>query len=176
MSSLRTDAFRKNGRIPARYTADGENASPPLSWSDLPKGTKELALIVDDPDAPRAEPFVHWVMYKIPPEAGGLSEGVPQQSKPTTPSGAMQGKNSYDHLGYDGPSPPPGHGTHHYQFKLYALDAPLEIQPGLDNAALMAAMTATFSMKSNWWGLTSEPNEELDHESNDSRHHACRRP
>ena len=138
---IHSEAFGADGPIPAKYTADGRNDSPPLRWSNLPPGTQELALIVEDPDAPRAEPFVHWVMYKIPSDAAGLPESLPQGTKLKTPIGALQGKNSLGDIGYDGPAPPRGHGTHHYHFHLYALDKPLEVEPGLDNKALIAAMS-----------------------------------
>ncbi|MDB5289626.1 MAG: hypothetical protein JWL69_867 [Phycisphaerales bacterium] len=133
-------AFGSNERIPTRYTREGENVSPPIHWEGLPRGTQELALIVEDPDAPRPEPFVHWVAYKIPPNAAGLEEGISRQAKPARSVIGAQGKNSFYTLGYDGPEPPPGHGVHHYHFQLYALDKPLEAQPKLDNKSLIASM------------------------------------
>lgn len=118
--------------------------SPPLVWSNLPKGTKELALICDDPDAPRKTPWVHWVIYKIPAKATGLLEGVPREKQLKQPAGAVQGLNSWDdnNVGYRGPMPPVGHGPHHYHFKLYALDAPLDasVKAGLDKDGLLKAM------------------------------------
>lgn len=138
---LQSDAFAPNQPIPKTYTGDGEDVSPPLRWSGLPEGTKGLAMIVDDPDAPTAEPFVHWVIYAIPAPAPGLPEGVPKQSTLTTPAGALQGRNSFSKIGYGGPAPPRGHGTHHYHFHLHALDEPLNVQAGLDANALRAAMS-----------------------------------
>jgi Raf kinase inhibitor-like YbhB/YbcL family protein len=88
-----------------------KNISPNVRWSGVPEGTKELALIVDDPDAPQPHPFVHWVVCKIPPEADGLPEHVPKQTDVTSPEGAVQGKNSFGKIGYGGPAPPPGHGA-----------------------------------------------------------------
>jgi len=126
-------AFAHGQPIPRKFTGDGENKSPPLQWSGLPQGTRELALIVDDPDAPTPQPFVHWVLYHIPSDQPGLLEG-------NVPQGALQGRNSFDKLAYGGPAPPPGHGTHHYHFKLYALDQPLDVQPELDKDALNRAM------------------------------------
>ena len=108
-----SDAFAPGAAIPTRYSGDGDDVSPPLKWSGVPKNTKELALIVEDPDAPQAEPFVHWVIYKIPADATGLAEGVPAQARLTSSAGAVQGKNSFKRIGYGGPKPPPGHGTHH---------------------------------------------------------------
>lgn len=138
---ITSDAFRPGGPIPAEFTADGPNVSPPLKWAALPHGTKELALIVEDPDAPRPEPYVHWVLYKIPPAAGGLPGHLPQQAKLNSPPRALQGKNSFGKTGYGGPAPPVGHGTHHYHFRLYALDQSLEVREGLDKDALLAAMS-----------------------------------
>jgi Raf kinase inhibitor-like YbhB/YbcL family protein len=122
------------------YTQDGVNRSPPIEWHDLPEGTRELALIVEDPDAPRAEPFVHWLCYKIHPEIGRLPEGLPHKPEPKVPGVERQGRNDYDHIGYDGPAPPPGHGVHHYHFRLYALNKSLEAEPKLNVKALIATM------------------------------------
>jgi Raf kinase inhibitor-like YbhB/YbcL family protein len=138
---ISSEAFADGERIPPKYTQDGENVSPPLHWTGVPGGARELALIVDDPDAPRAEPFVHWVIYKIPAAAAGLSENVPHQAKMKSPPEAVQGTNSFKKIGYAGPAPPPGHGTHHYRFHLYALDEPLDVRGALDNKALVAAMS-----------------------------------
>jgi len=138
---ITSESFSSNQPIPVEFTGDGRNASPPLKWSGLPAGTKELALIVEDPDAPTPEPFVHWVMYKIPADVTSVPEGLPQEKKLKTPPGVMQGQNSFGDVGYGGPAPPPGHGTHHYHFHLYALDKPLEVQPGLDNKSLIASLT-----------------------------------
>ncbi len=140
-------AFTEGQPIPKKYTGDGDDVSPPLAWSNLPKGAKELALICDDPDAPSPqapakEPWVHWVIYKIPADATGLPEGVPRELRPKEPAGAMQGANSWgkESIGYRGPKPPVGSGTHRYFFKLYALDAPLSVEPGSSKAQLLKAM------------------------------------
>jgi len=133
-------AFAHGHAIPERHTGDGKDTSPPLAWYNVPAAAKELALIVDDPDAPRDEPWVHWVLYKIPPTAKGLPEGVPTAPRLDAPAGALQGHNSWPTIGYKGPQPPEGTGVHHYHFKLYALDAPLDVRPGLDKDALLAAM------------------------------------
>ncbi len=135
-----SSAFAAGDDIPVRYTADGDNVSPPLSWSGLPPGTKEVAVIVDDPDAPGAQPYVHWVAYKIPPEAKGIGEHVSRDAKPSHPPVGAQGKNSFKRIGYDGPAPPSGHGVHHYHFHVYALDKALEATGKLDKQALIAAM------------------------------------
>ena len=138
--TLRSDAFDGGKTIPGRYTPDGADNSPPLTWSEPPDRTKELALIVDDPDAPRPEPWVHWVLYKIPADVMRLTEGIRRTPTLTVPPGALQGKNSWSTIGYHGPAPPPGHGIHHYHFRLYALNAPLAVSQGLDKAGLLEAM------------------------------------
>jgi len=139
---IESNAFSHGQKIPRRYSGDGEDISPALSWSGLPEGTKELAIICDDPDAPRPEPWVHWVIYKIASDVSGLAEAVPRQSKLSEPVGAVQGENSWPsgNIGYRGPLPPAGHGVHHYHFKLYALDSELAVEAGLDKGALLGAM------------------------------------
>jgi len=138
---ITSSAFAQGHVIPKKHTGEGVDVSPPLAWTGLPERTKELALICDDPDAPTDEPWVHWVIYKIPATAKGLPEGVARKSRPKEPAGVLQGKNSWpeggDNIGYRGPMPPLGHGVHHYHFKLYALDAPIEAEAGLDKKALL---------------------------------------
>jgi Raf kinase inhibitor-like YbhB/YbcL family protein len=139
---ITSSAFAQGHMIPKKYTGEGSDVSPPLAWSGLPEKAKELALICDDPDAP-AGTWVHWVIYKIPVTASGLPEGVPRKARPKEPAGAMQGANSWsagENIGYRGPMPPPGHGVHHYYFKLYALDAHIEAEPGMDKKAVMEKM------------------------------------
>ena len=133
-------AFTAGQPIPKAFTGEGRDVSPALVWENVPAGTVELALICDDPDAPRPEPWVHWVIYKIPADAGGLPEGVPTTERLNTPRGALQGRNTWPNVGYGGPMPPPGHGVHHYHFKLYALDAALDLAPGATKEQLLAAM------------------------------------
>lgn len=140
---LISPAFGDGEPIPKKYTGDGEDLSPPLNWSDLPEGTKQLALICDDPDAPTEQPWVHWVLYHIPPDVTSLPEGIPPTERLDRPQGAMQGKNSWPEgqtIGYRGPAPPAGHGTHHYHFRLYALDAELDLEPGISKARLLKAI------------------------------------
>jgi Raf kinase inhibitor-like YbhB/YbcL family protein len=128
-------AFEEGGAIPARYTCDGLDVSPPLSWSSLPDGTQSLALIADDPDAPRGT-FVHWVLYNLPPDTHRLPEDVPNRER--LPSGAVQGVNSAARVGYMGPCPPSG--THRYFFKVYALDTGLDLGGGTTKEELVNAM------------------------------------
>jgi len=131
-------AFADGATIPVKYTADGENISPPLTWSGAPAATKEFALIVDDPDAP-AGTWDHWLIWRIPAGATELKEGLSAHRKGVAPPEMVQGKNSWGHNGYEGPEPPAGK-PHRYYFRLYALDAPLDIAGGADKAALIKAM------------------------------------
>lgn len=133
---LTSKAFKAGEMIPKRYTGDGEDQSPPLSWSQPPSGTESFALICDDPDAPRGT-WVHWVLFNLSPGARGLVENVPDS--PELPSGAKQGKNDFGAVGYGGPAPPKGK-PHRYFFKLYALANTLDLPAGAMKADLDAAM------------------------------------
>jgi len=115
---LTSPAFQDGGTIPRKYTADGDNLSPPLAWSDPPEGTRSYALIIEDPDAP-AGTFRHWGIYNISSGRSMLPEGLEHGVK-TEPLGYAV--NDFGHRRYDGPAPPKGHGTHHYHFRLAALD------------------------------------------------------
>jgi Raf kinase inhibitor-like YbhB/YbcL family protein len=139
--TVRSDAFENGRAIPRRFTEDGEDLSPPLAWEGVPEGARELALIVDDPDAPRAEPWVHWILYKIPADVRSLPEGLARTATLESPPGALQGKNSWGSDGYRGPAPPQGHGIHHYNFRLFALDRHVRVRPGLDKGGLLEAMS-----------------------------------
>ncbi|MCO6454957.1 MAG: YbhB/YbcL family Raf kinase inhibitor-like protein [Pirellulaceae bacterium] len=137
---ITSPAFAAGQPIPARHTGDGQDVSPPLEWTGLPDQTRQLALICDDPDAPTPQPWVHWVLYGLSPQVRSLAEGIDPAPELKQPPGARQGKNSWSSgrtIGYRGPAPPPGHGTHHYHFKLYALDAELDLPAGLDKATLL---------------------------------------
>jgi Raf kinase inhibitor-like YbhB/YbcL family protein len=136
---LTSSAFADGGEIPVRYTCGGDDVSPPLAWSNLPEGTRSLALVVDDPDAPDPKApkvtWIHWLVYNIPPESAGL---VASASPGNLPRGAKEGRNSWKRTGYGGPCPPIG--RHRYFHRLYALDAVL---PDLDQptqGALSKAM------------------------------------
>lgn len=121
---LTSSAFNDAGAIPARYTCEGDDVSPPLGWSGVPAGTRSFALIVDDPDAPNPDApkmtYVHWVVYNIPPTKSALPEAV---RRPELPAGAREGRTDSGKVGYGGPCPPIG--RHRYYHKLYALDAML---------------------------------------------------
>lgn len=132
---LESSAFSDQGMIPTKYSCDGADISPPLSWSEVPQGTQSLALICDDPDAPGMT-FVHWVIYNLPPDTQQLPENVPNQEK--LENGALQGKNNFGKVGYGGPCPPGG--THRYFFRLYALDQMLNLEAGVNREQLEQAM------------------------------------
>lgn len=136
MWKLESKAFKTGSDIPSKFTCDGENVSPELSWSTPPKGTESLALIADDPDAPVGT-FVHWVLYDLPGHARQLAEGVPATADP--PGGGRQGTNDFRRIGYGGPCPPPGK-PHRYFFRLYALDRKLGLAPGARRAEVDQAM------------------------------------
>ena len=134
--TISSSAFEAGGVIPARYTCDGDDISPPLAWSAVPPGTMSLALIADDPDAP-AEAWVHWVLYGLAPDMRELLEAVPTEE--SVLSHARQGTNDFGRIGYGGPCPPPG-APHRYYFKLYAVDMELELMPGATKNDLLEAM------------------------------------
>ncbi|MFQ6048284.1 MAG: YbhB/YbcL family Raf kinase inhibitor-like protein [Phycisphaerae bacterium] len=140
MITVTSSAFESGQAIPRKYTGDGADLSPPLAWSNLPPQTRELALICDDPDAPTRQPWSHWVLYKIPPTTSALPEGVEKTARPPQLPGALQGSNSWGKIGYGGPAPPRGHGTHHYHFRVYALDSPLPDREGMNRQQLLDAM------------------------------------
>jgi hypothetical protein len=136
---LSSSAFAAGGGIPAKYTCDGEDVSPPLAWSDPPPGTKSFALVIDDPDAPDPRAprtvWVHWVLVDIPATTRSLPEAI--RSKTDLPAGARAGKNDWGRAGYGGPCPPVG--KHRYFFKLYALDAALPALRSPTKAELLRA-------------------------------------
>jgi Raf kinase inhibitor-like YbhB/YbcL family protein len=134
---LTSSAFREGDLIPAKYTCDGQNASPPLKWEDVPEQAKSLALIMDDPDAPSGL-FVHWLLFNIPTDENGLTEGIGTQDGRV--GGAVQGRNGFGKVAYGGPCPPSG--SHRYFFHLYALDADVSVPPGGTRKELDSAMKA----------------------------------
>jgi Raf kinase inhibitor-like YbhB/YbcL family protein len=133
---LTTAAFQNGGFIPTEFTCDGPDISPALAWTEPPAGTKSIAVIVDDPDAPACT-WVHWVLYDLPGDARKLEEDTAKDRQ--LPSGARQGRNDFGKIGYNGPCPPKG-GPHHYFFKLYALDRKTSLKAGASKAELERAM------------------------------------
>jgi Raf kinase inhibitor-like YbhB/YbcL family protein len=127
---LTSPAFEDGEAIPPDHTCTGRDRSPALAWAELPASTRSLALIVDDPDAPRGT-FTHWLAWGIDPAAGGLAEG----ERPP-----REGRNDFGTVGYRGPCPPRGHGPHRYRFRLHALDAELDAPGGDTRDRLEAAL------------------------------------
>jgi Raf kinase inhibitor-like YbhB/YbcL family protein len=130
--ALTSPAFDDGGSVPVRYTCDGDNVNPRLRWTDVPGGARDLALLMEDPDAPGGT-FVHWVLFKIPAD----STGIPEDS---VPRGARQGKNSTGDASYAGPCPPKGDEPHHYEFTLYALKSAIDLPDGAAAGDVRAAV------------------------------------
>lgn len=128
--TLSSSAFLSGSPIPREFTGDGAGISPPLEWTDPPAGTEELVLICDDPDASSEVPFVHWLLYGIPPDVRGLPAGI---------SLGIRGVGSTGRLGYTPPMPPVGSGSHRYRFRLIALDHATNLEPGADGDTVLRA-------------------------------------
>ena len=143
--TVTSPTLKANETVPVDHTADGRNVSPALNWSGAPAGTRQFALIYDDPDVAFGTPpqtFVHWVVYKIPGTAKGLPAELPMDAVLTAPpeiAGAIQGLSGFKRTGYRGPAPPAGK-PHHYTWTVYALDAELPLEPGLNRTQLLEAM------------------------------------
>jgi len=136
---ITSPTLKNDQPMPRRYTPDGRNDSPPLAWTNVPDGTRSFAVVCEDPDAGNPPPFVHWVIYNIPPDASGLPEAIPFESDQAMPkeiAGATQGLSGFRRPFYRGPAPPPGK-VHHYHFVVYALDVAPELKPGLTRAELL---------------------------------------
>ena len=135
-------ALKTGVMMPREYTPDGPNVSPPITWSNVPAGTREFAVVCEDFDAGNPPPFVHWVIYKIPGTAAGLPENIPIDTSvpmPAAVAGAIQGLNGFKRAMYRGPAPPAGK-PHGYHFVVYALDAVLDLKPNLTRAELLEAI------------------------------------
>lgn len=133
---ITSPAFTEGSKIPVKYTCDGQSISPALNWSGSPAGTASFALILEDPDAP-VKNSTHWVIFNLPPDTPGLPEAVPKDGQ--LGSGALQGKNGTQSIGYMGPCPPKG-SPHHYRFTLYALDKSLDLSAGATKNEVLQAM------------------------------------
>ena len=132
---ITSSAFEEGGLIPPKYTCDGADISPPLRWDAVAEGTKSIALICDDPDAPMGS-FVHWVLFNLPAETRELPENIPADQ--ILAGGAKQGISDFGRIGYGGPCPPSG--VHRYFFKIYALDTDIDLAAGAGKAELLKAM------------------------------------
>ena len=133
---ITSSAFGHGSAIPSQFTCEGQDHSPELSWQDAPKTTKSFALVLHDPDAPRANGFYHWVMYNIPPRVNRIPENAPKH--PTLPGLGLQARNDSVKVGYLGPCPPSG--THRYFFRLYSLSSSLDLKPGANYKDVLSAM------------------------------------
>jgi len=146
--AISSTSFPNGGDIPKKFTCDGADVSPELSWAEPPAGTQSFALIADDPDAP-AGTWTHWILFDAPPTTTSLPEGVGKIDE--LPGGERQGRNDFHKIGYNGPCPPPGK-PHRYFFKLYALDSKLKLQPGASKQEVEQAMQSHILGKAEWVG------------------------
>jgi len=146
--TISSPSFPNGGDIPKKFTCDGPDISPKLVWNDPPAGTLAFALLVDDPDVPVGN-WNHWTMWNLPPALRGLPEGVSKQYR--LPDGSAQGENDFDKPGYNGPCPPEG-APHHYYFKLFALDAKLDLKRRSGKKELEAAMQGHILAHAKWMG------------------------
>ncbi len=147
---LVSSAFKNGEPIPAKYTGDGDNVSPPLAWTNPPEGTRELALVCTDPDSPSGS-FTHWLLYGLSPGVTCLPENLPREASVVSPP-CRQGDNDAGRTGYFGPSPPPGR-PHRYQFVLYALATTTDLPPGADKRRVVRALEGKVLAKTMLEGL-----------------------
>jgi len=146
--NLSSTSFPNGGAIDKKFTCDGADVSPQLSWNDPPAGTNTFALLVDDPDAPVGN-WNHWTLWNVPSTTGNMAEGVQKQA--SLPDGAQQGMNDFRKPGYNGPCPPAGK-PHRYYFKLFALDTKLELKPETGKKGLESAMQGHILARAEWMG------------------------
>lgn len=135
---ITSSAFEDGDKMPRVHTRDGNDSSPPLAIEAVPAAARTLAVVVDDPDAP-AGTWVHWLIWNIP-AGSAIPAGIPGEPEVPNLAGARQGTNDFGDIGWGGPAPPRGHGAHRYRFTAFALDGPLELEPGADRQALVGAM------------------------------------
>lgn len=147
---LKSEAFSEGKFIPEKYTCQGEDVSPPLSWAGVPDSTESFVLICDDPDAP-AGTWDHWLIYNIPADKVSLEESIPKEEEV---QGMSQGVNDFDNIGYGGPCPPPG-PSHRYVFRLYALDKNLDLEAGLNKNELLESIESNIIEKTKLVGKFS---------------------
>lgn len=134
------DVLAENGKIPYEFSRDGANVSPPLRWEHPPSDAQGFAVVCDDPDALTPDPFVHWIIWNLPADVTQLPKGVSKTAELPELRGAVQGRNDFGDLGYDGPQPPRKHGPHRYRFRVVALSELLTLGPGSDARDALAAM------------------------------------
>lgn len=151
--AISSASFQNGGAIPKKFTCDGADVSPELSWTNFPAGAQSFALIADDPDAPVGT-WTHWVLFDVPTKTASLPEGVPKVDE--IPGGGRQGRNDFRKIGYGGPCPPPGK-PHRYFFKLYALDKTLDLNPGSSKQEVEQAMQNHILGKTELMGTYRRP-------------------
>ncbi|MCF8001555.1 MAG: YbhB/YbcL family Raf kinase inhibitor-like protein [Halanaerobiales bacterium] len=130
--------FESEGQIPEKYTADGEDISPPLKIDNIKERAETIAIVVDDPDAPMAGPFTHWLIWNIPASINNISKGIPAKGEVKKLEAAIQGQNDFGEPGYRGPAPPGG--THTYRFQVYTLDKKINLEAGANKEKLLEKM------------------------------------
>ena len=138
--SLSSPSFADGGPIPQTFTCDGQDVSPALDITDPPAATESFALVVNDPDAPREHPFVHWLLWNVPGDTRRIPVNVPRTETVQNLGGARQGTNDADSVGYTGPCPPTDDSPHRYRFVLYALDATLSVEAGATHETLSSRL------------------------------------
>lgn len=136
--SFSTPAFGDGETVPRRHTCEGENVSPPLEIGNVPPGAGSLAVLVDDPDAPQARPFVHWVLWNVAPSRTSIAENVPREE--AVLDGAVQGVTDTGDVGYTGPCPPPDDGAHTYRFTCLAVEDTVDLAAGASKSDLLDAV------------------------------------
>ena len=146
--TISSPSFTNGGNIAQKFTCDGADVSPQLSWNEPPAGTKTFVLLVDDPDAPVGN-WNHWTMWNVPAATRSLREGLRKDAE--LPDGSRQGQNDFRRTGYNGPCPPSGR-PHRYYFKLYALDTKLDLKPGATKKDVEAAMKGHILAQAEWMG------------------------
>jgi len=153
---VRSAAFPDEGAIPERFSQYGDGISPPLDWDAHPDA-KAYALIVEDPDAPRPEPFLHWIAWNIPADVTSLPEGLTKTDRPPEPHGMIQGRNGAGSTGWYGCKPPPGHGPHRYHFQVFALSEPFEMAGDAPYEELLNALIARVLAEGEMGGTFERP-------------------
>jgi Raf kinase inhibitor-like YbhB/YbcL family protein len=146
--TITSTSFQSGGDIPKKFTCDGADVSPELSWTNPPAGAQSFAVLSDDPDAPVGN-WNHWVLFDLPPATSNLPEGVAKMDE--LPGGGRQGRNDFRKIGYGGPCPPPGK-PHRYYFRLFALDKVLNLNPGSTKPEVEQAMQGHILGQAEWMG------------------------
>ncbi len=146
--AIESPAWRAGETIPTKFTCDGADVSPPLEWKSAPTGTRSFSLVAEDPDAP-AGLFTHWMIYNLPANSALLAENQPRQKE--LDNGARQGRNGFGKIGFGGPCPPPG-PAHRYFFRLYALNAKLDLAPGASREEFDRAMAGHIVAQADYLG------------------------